>query len=351
MKKLVMSAAVGALALLTAACGSSSSGASDHSASSSVTATTLDQLVTAAKKEGEVDVYSTIPQPTLDAFAKAFKAKYGITVKLTRLGGSEVFTRYASERQAGAKTGDIVTSTELGTLNTLQGQGLLAGWSKTAGRFAPNFPKALLASTYNKSYDDAFVQVVDTGFIYNTDDMSAADLPKTWQDLASSKYKGKVCFVPPSASSSFAEFYNTIRAQAGDDVLKKIAANKVKTYPDILTLNNGVAAGECALGLNTAGFFVGPMQKSGAHVAFAHMPSALFPVQAGAVNTEAAHPNAATLFLYFITAPEGNKLINSAGSDSFGSALPTMPKGFAVTSKEDDQKATTDLPTLENLMK
>lgn len=38
-------------------------------------------------------------------------------------------------------------------------------------------------------------------------------------------------------------------------------------------------------------------------------------------------------------------------ADSFGSAVPTLPKSFAVSSKDDSTKATSDLPTLESLMK
>lgn len=348
MKKIVSSlVAVGAMVAL-AACGSSSS--STNAAGSSSAPATLGALVTAAKAEGSVDVYATIPADTLKAFASAFTAKYGIKVNYTNFDGATIFTRFSSETKAGAPTADILFSPEVGTWNALKAQGLVKGWSQTTGKYYPDLPKDQYLGTYNKAYDWANVQAVATGFIYNTNLMSEADLPKTWADLASSKYKGKVCFPVVGSNTSFDDFYDYIRKTTSDDVLRGIGANAVKRYPDVFGMDAGVAAGECAIGIDSAGFFVAPLKAKGAPVGFAPMPSSLDPTQVGVINATAAHPNAAMLFNYFVTSPEGNKIINYKGSFSYGTATGSLPAGFAVADPDADSQAQADRATLTSLL-
>lgn len=68
----------------------------------------LDDLAKAAKREGEVFLYSAATENVSKKVGAAFEAKYGIKVNFLRLVSGTLKQRYASEAEAGTLVADVV---------------------------------------------------------------------------------------------------------------------------------------------------------------------------------------------------------------------------------------------------
>jgi iron(III) transport system substrate-binding protein len=68
--------------------------------------------VAAAKKEGNVTLYTSAPLAAAQKVASAFQQKYGITVELFRSGGTQVLRRFMMEHDAGHAGADVLVSSD-----------------------------------------------------------------------------------------------------------------------------------------------------------------------------------------------------------------------------------------------
>lgn len=68
----------------------------------------MESLIAAAKKEGEVVVYSAESDKQVADTSKAFEAKYGIKVQGVRLVSGTLSSRYAGERAGNNVVADVV---------------------------------------------------------------------------------------------------------------------------------------------------------------------------------------------------------------------------------------------------
>ena len=143
--------------------------------------TSQQQLIEAAKKEGEVMLWSFSfdqPQPLL----KAFQEKYPfIKWKYWDASNPEIVGRLVQEAKINRFTVDVVHLTSI-DFQALIADGLLKEdeWPNTKGwLFQPN--NSLWRNT------TASLRLP----IYNTDVVAPADVPKSWDDLKNTKWRGK----------------------------------------------------------------------------------------------------------------------------------------------------------------
>src|SRR5512142_1885524 len=61
----------------------------------------MEKIVAAAKKEGTLNLYTTIAEKDLPAVVKPFEEKYGIKVTVWRAGTDKVLQRTVQEARAG----------------------------------------------------------------------------------------------------------------------------------------------------------------------------------------------------------------------------------------------------------
>src|SRR5690349_6840041 len=80
--------------------------------------------VAAAKKEGNVTLYTSAPIAAAQKVANAFQQKYGIKVELFRSGGTQVLRRFMMERDAGRPGADVLVSSDPAAVLDLTGKGL-----------------------------------------------------------------------------------------------------------------------------------------------------------------------------------------------------------------------------------
>lgn len=299
----------------------------------------LSSLEAAAKEEGEVRVYTQLPEEAVAELGKSFEEKYGIKVDALRLGGNTLGSRFDSEVQAGSPTAEVVLTNDLEFQGNQVEQGNMVAFKDTGVKeLFDNFPEE---ADYPE-FGVPMIQIVDTGFIYNTDKLSEADLPKDWKDLNGGKLKGKYCSVEPTASANTAAYFWQMREDYGDDTLVNFADNIGRWYPNVVAMNEAVAVGECDLGVNSADFFVQPAAASGAPVAFANAPTNVPPIMTASVTTKAEHPHAARLFMYYALSEEGNRLLNPEGKGSFGTWDTEDIPDFTKPTKESYKKIRED---------
>jgi iron(III) transport system substrate-binding protein len=87
--------------------------------------------------------------------------------------------------------------------------------------------------------------------VYNTEQLTEADLPASVFDLTDSKWKGKIGWAP--TNGSFQSFVTAMRVLRGDDAarawLEGIKANEPVTFEGNSPIVRAVGAGEIAVGL------------------------------------------------------------------------------------------------------
>src|SRR3954469_8273659 len=83
------------------------------------------QLIEAAKKEGKVVWYTSIDLSVSEKIAGAFKAKYGVEVRVERTGAERVFQRIGQEYASNVFAVDIANSSDASHLLAWKKQGIL----------------------------------------------------------------------------------------------------------------------------------------------------------------------------------------------------------------------------------
>ncbi len=87
--------------------------------------------------------------------------------------------------------------------------------------------------------------------VYNTDLVTADELPQSVFDLTNAEYQGKVGLAP--SNGSFQDFVTAMRVADGDDATKKwlddMAANGAQPYADNTSIVQAVGRGEVPMGL------------------------------------------------------------------------------------------------------
>jgi iron(III) transport system substrate-binding protein len=90
--------------------------------------------VAAAKKEGNVTLYTSAPIAAAQKVANAFQQKYGIKVELFRSGGTQVLRRFMMEHEAGRAGADVLVSSDPAAVLTSQQRACSCRSSRTASR-------------------------------------------------------------------------------------------------------------------------------------------------------------------------------------------------------------------------
>lgn len=264
----------------------------------SPTAETIEQrearLLAAAKAEGEVTVYSTAPPEDNQALVDAFEARTHIHVNLWRGKSEDILQRTLAEATAGVRTVDALINTGVG-LETMHREGLLpkisSRWTQTL------IPEAAPAhGEWIGFYLAPMVQFANTGVIRK------ADLPKSWDDLADPKWKGKL-----GIESADSDWLQAVIENMGRDkglaAFREIAKNHVSVRRGHSLLANLVVAGEVPFALTAYQFTTQQIKDSGAPVEWYSIGPAFTPQVAVALLKQPPHPNAAQVFADFLLGP------------------------------------------------
>src|SRR5882724_7889054 len=139
----------------------------------------------AAKREGKVVWYCSVPIETAQKVSNMFEQQTGIKVELFRSGGSNILRRFQQEADGGKVFVDVLTHSEPAAARMMTKKGLFVPFKAADFDKVPNEVK---------DPDGFYVaQRLNVMAMYLRDDkVAAADRPKTWTDIGQAKYAGKM---------------------------------------------------------------------------------------------------------------------------------------------------------------
>ena len=174
------------------------------------------RLIEGAKREGVLTFYSNAPTEDNAALIAAFEKTYGIKVRLWRASSEDVRNRALAEARAKRYEADFFLN---------NGPALEA-----------NHEELLLQEVKSPYLVDLIPRAIPphrewVGFClnvlvaaYNTNLVNAADLPKTYQDLADPKWKGRLG-IETDDSDWFAGLLQSLGEENGIKLFRDIAAS------------------------------------------------------------------------------------------------------------------------------
>jgi len=171
---------------------------------------------------------------------KLFTELTGVTCEIVYGGGGELMARVSAE--SAHPLGDVVEGV---TAEVLQ------PYSQYIELYKLQVAQSLLTEEIPSDGLYAPGDVSVLAVLVNTNLLKESDYPKTWKDLSDPKYKGKIAFADPSASSSAYLQLCTMEQLYGWDFIKEFYKNlDGKILSGSSAVHKGVADGEYALGLS-----------------------------------------------------------------------------------------------------
>src|SRR5215831_12491041 len=258
--------------------------------------------IAAAKKEGKVSLYTSAPIAAAQKVANAFQAKYGITVELFRSGGTQVLRRFMMEQGAGHGGADVLVSSDPAAVIDLAAKGMLVPF-KPEG--FDNVPPAL-----NDPEGRYVAQRVSVISIYGRSDLVASsDMPKTWDDLLSPRFKGKLVMTNPSFTSLQLGVVAMMVKQRGWDYYEKLNRNDVVVVQGNEQALNMVKTGERPIAAGADSQYANEARMAGHRIANVFPSDGTFAIPATtAVVKGSKSPNAAKLLAEYTLSREAEEL-------------------------------------------
>lgn len=271
------------------------------------------ELVEAAKAEGTLVFYSANPVPGTEHLADAFEDKYGIIVERLALPAGTLLQRFASELEADSFNADIILGAgfdqvvtddfvENGWMIPIQDAGIPA---IEDGSYPEDF---LNQSTATVAYNPWIMA-------YNTD-LVTGEAPTSFEALGDPAYQNLVCMPNPEVALAYIEIWDRIRAEYGEEMLERVAANNPKIFESAAATSSALAAGECAVAGPVSGPAIAALPERAPVTAFTPTVTTGTQMELGFINPERiAHPNAARLFAHYVLTPEGNEQQATVGDN------------------------------------
>ena len=275
-------------------------------------------LYAAAKGDGEFTWYDAHHHAELaELYGKAFSAKYpGVKVNVVRTTANIAYQRVAQELKAASLQCDVLSSTDISHCMELKAKGLLE-------KFTPANAKTVIPALQN-SDPDGFFHVTSTGTIavtYNSGKVKPDDVPKKWNDLVDPKWKNQVSVGHPGFSGYVSIWVYEMDRLYGWQYFEKLKALNPqigRSIQDTLTmLRSGermVAAG------STATAFESKVKGEPIDVAYPE-DGTLVVVAPSCILKGARKPNAAKLFMEFMSSPAASQIAVDAFGESIHAAV------------------------------
>ena len=263
------------------------------------------RLLEGAKKEGELVIYTSAQSDDMGALVGAFEKKYGVKVTVWRSSSEKVLQRAVQEARGNRHTMDVA-ETNGPELESLSREKISAPLKSPY--LADLIPEAIRPhGEWVGTRLNVFVQA------YNTNLVKKEELPKTWEDLASPKWKGRLGIEQEDSDWLMGEF-----AQLGDARAQKVfrdivANNGMSVRKGHTLLTQLVLSGEIPLSLTVYNYKAEQLKNKGAPIDWFSIGPAIARPNGIAIAKMAPHPSAALLFFDFEISPEGQKIL--AGRD------------------------------------
>ncbi len=262
----------------------------------------IKELYNAARKEGRVVIWGPTDAIVYQRMQEALDKQYpGIKIESFESIPEPLVQRIIAESQAGKPAAvDVIQSGSLRALRPLIDRDMLApypGWEKLFGSDAV-YANQRFVGGYNLTLPIA----------YNTKTVSPQEVPKTWEDLADPKWKGRKIIIE-ARLVPFAMLGTEWGKSKAIELTKKILSQQ---QPLIVqggtTVANALAGGQVSIAVGTYAFTIEGLKKQGAAVDWVAVSPLPVLTSAEGVLKTAPHPNAGRFFAGWMGTPEGQKI-------------------------------------------
>ena len=281
-------------------------------------------IVTAAQAEGECLLYGAMDEPDmLDPIKPGFEeAVPGVTLKPWGGGSSEIAGKLVSEFKANIVSSDV-SLYSLSTARSVGKTGVYVEytnehWLKQTAEelgYAPGYWRTPDAPAYElPGYGLPYA------LHYNTDIMSAGDVPTTYEAWTDPSYTGQNGFVlqDPRQLSSQASLMATLYGLWGEETMKTWAKGFMANKPQFTTGNSGAynvcLSGEKALCNTYINDLVGQVAEGqDIPLAIQWIDPAMTSVVTNHITAGAPHPNAGECFAAWFMSELGQEKVADTG--------------------------------------
>ena len=260
--------------------------------------------IDAAKKEGRVVVYGSVPPQAMADFHHGFESKHGIKVDYWRADSTKVSERALTEWRAGKPGFDVVEGNR-GVQLIMKQEGLFT-------KFIPPASEKFPAQMKEKDGLITPWRVLPISILYNTDMVKPADLPKSFDDLLQPKWTNKIVMPDPTRHTTTAQFLWNLEKFKKDkwlDLVRGLAKQKPVLVDSLAPVTTAVIKGEGAVGIT----YIKYVKQYKGPVHYVFMDKYLADPNYMSVSAKAANPNAAKLYVDYACSVEGQKHIAEDG--------------------------------------
>ena len=253
-----------------------------------------ERLIGAAKREGELMLYSSLTQDDQLKLVADFRRRYGITVKFWRGSQARILQRVLGETRGGRFEFDVL-ETNAPQIEALAREKLLQKMN------SPYLEQELLPDSLPAHGEWAPDRLNLLVYAYNTNAVKLTDVPKSWQDLLNPKWKKRIG-VESTNVEWFAALVKSFGEKAGLELFQRMADNGLAVRTGHTHSTGLVIAGEIPVMLGVYSHDVERMKARSAPLEWFVLPPAIVLPSAVAVSRRAPHPSAAALFYdYMLT--------------------------------------------------
>jgi iron(III) transport system substrate-binding protein len=266
-------------------------------------------LIKAAKKEGEVVVYTNFVRRFLDPIGKYFKEMYNLgddfKVTFTRKGTGAIIQMIEAEHMSGKSKWDCIEQSDEGAFLRWIQQGMLMKYQP------PN-----IGNIYKEFWDDSGYRVAGqiniTSIGLNKKRVPEKDWPKSYKDLLDPKWKGRIGLSNPATAGPGELTAKYMVDLYGWDFFRKLGRNKPILTKGNSALEQLLLSGEIDIALTPNEFSILERIKNGEtnlKIIYPEEGVAYYVVWA-AINKDARHPNAAKLWMEYNASNERQKFVS-----------------------------------------
>jgi iron(III) transport system substrate-binding protein len=283
------------------------------------------QLHEAAQREGELTWYTgQLQAEPSEAIGRAFTERYtGVRCNVVRTTSQVAFQRLSQDQRAQVAQCDVFSSTDYSHFTFLKGEGRVMP-------YRPENAAGMVKAARDAADPDGHFQVTYLALYMlarRNDRLTEAEAPKTWRDLTDPKWKDKLAVGHPGFSGAIGNWAIMMRAAYGEDYFKALERNNPhigrSAGDPIATLNSGERL--VGVGIPSAATLFSISRGNPLTLIYPTDGTLLVPAPSAAI-ANAPHPNAAKLFMEFMTGPAYSRTVREYYAESLRPDVPP-PEG------------------------
>src|SRR5215510_10718747 len=261
----------------------------------------LDYLAKRAQAEGELVYYGTLPIDEFLPLAKAFNARYrALALQHYFSPRQGILNRALTEARAGRNAVDVIQ------VDLSYGYQLMND----------NLVQPYLISGRERFYDGTYDQAgywhsmyhLTTALIYNTSSVKAEQAPKSYEELLSPSWQGKMLF-DPEAGYILAAMEDSWGKAKAVDYLSKLSKQDISYRRGDTLATQFITSGEYPVGVAIIGERWVAIRDKGAPLGFRVLSPKIVKPEGLFLAKNAPHPHATLLFAEWVLSDEAQTFL------------------------------------------